>query len=245
MTTAKKHRIYYGWIVVLSCSMLAFSVNAMGNNSLSFYVIPLSETFGITRALLNFCLFTVGAITRTVCGFFYGHLVKRFGVKSLMVAGCLMAVGAYVLFSQSTGIVMIALGSGLYGLAHSIGTFSAYNSIINNWFIEKRGRVLGIVNVSVGLGGMVINPLASNWILAQGWNASFLFTAMLIAAIAIPALFLVRVTPARMGLEPLGKPTGAVPASLDSVPKLSLGGAPCIPSGSGCSRWCRCVSALR
>jgi MFS family permease len=225
MLLAKRQRIYYGWIVAVCCSLLAFSVNAMGNNSLSFYVVPLSRAFGTSRALLNFCLFTVGAITRTLVGFVYGNLVKKFGVKPLMVAGVALAVGAYLLFSSAAGIVTIALGSGMYGIAHSIGTFNAYNSIINNWFIHKRGRVLGIVNVSVGLGGMVINPLAGNWIASLGWNASFLFTAMLIAAIAIPAVILVRVSPAKMGLEPLGFGTDSAPAVANEADKLSLQGA--------------------
>ena len=83
---SKKYHIFYGWVVAISCSLLAFSINAMGNNSLSFYVAPLSESLQISRAALNFFLFTVGAIVRTVLGFFYGIIVKRIGTKTLMCA---------------------------------------------------------------------------------------------------------------------------------------------------------------
>ena len=201
---SKKYHIFYGWVVAISCSLLAFSINAMGNNSLSFYVAPLSESLQISRAALNFFLFTVGAIVRTVLGFFYGIIVKRIGTKTLMWIGCLLAVGAYLVFSCAKNALFIALGSGLYGLAHALGTFSAYNAIINHWFIRRKGIVLGLVNTSVGLGGMLINPLASYWISSAGWNSSFLYTALLIAAIALPALCLIKVYPSEKGLLPYG-----------------------------------------
>lgn len=74
----------------------------------------------------------------------------------------------------------------IYGIAHSIGTFSAYNAIINNWFVKRKGLMLGIVNTSVGLGGMVINPLVGSWIQYHGWNASFLYTGLLSAPLHCP-----------------------------------------------------------
>lgn len=218
-------RIFYGWVVAVACSLLAFSVNAMGNNSLSFYVTPLAEAFGVSRALLNFCLFTVSAIVRTVCGFFYGSISKKFGVKPLMIAGILLAVAAYIVFSQAKGVLMIAVGSGMYGIAHSIGTFSAYNAIVNNWFVEKKGFVLGLVNTSVGLGGMVINPLAGNWIASVGWNYSFLFTAAIIGAIAIPAVCFIKITPEEKGLAALGSENRPKAEPEFKGEKLTLTGA--------------------
>lgn len=223
-----RQKFFYGWVVAIACSLLAFSVNAMGNNSLSFYVTPLSEAFGVSRALLNFCLFTVSAIVRTMCGFFYGRISKKFGVKPLMFAGSVFAVAAYVIFSQARGVAMIAIGSGLYGIAHSIGTFSAYNAIVNNWFISKKGFVLGLVNTSVGLGGMVINPLASNWIIKFGWNYSFLLTAAIIGAIAVPSVCFVKISPSDMGLQPLGadkKSQTDTDISISENEKMPLEGA--------------------
>jgi MFS family permease len=191
----RKTKFFYGWIVVICCTLLAFSVNAMGNNSLSFYVASISDAFKVNRAATNFALFTMGLLTRTVLGFFFGKLAARFGVKRLMIVGLVFAMAGYMAYSFAGSIVMIGLGSALYGIAHAIGTLSSYNVIINNWFSKNKGLVLAILNTAVGVGGMVINPLVSGWIEQYGWNNSFLYTAILIAAIAIPSLIFVRESP--------------------------------------------------
>ncbi|MBQ9941365.1 MAG: MFS transporter [Christensenellaceae bacterium] len=224
----KRPSFYYGWVVALCCSLLALSINAMGNNSLSFYVAPLSEALGASRAAINFSVFTVGAIVRTLLGFFYGAIVKRTGIKPLMWFGCLLAVAAYVVFSLADGLLVIGIASGLYGMAHALGTFSAYNAIINHWFIRRKGLVLGLVNTSVGLGGMIINPLASRWIASAGWNASFLYTALLMAVIAIPSLFFVKISPGQKGLAPYGAqdaPAAADPAPASAAAPMQLADA--------------------
>ena len=82
-----KRKFFYGWVVAACCVMLAFSINAMGNNSMTFYVTPVSEAFGISRTTMNFALFTTSLFAKTLCGFFYGSFVRKFGVKKLMVVG--------------------------------------------------------------------------------------------------------------------------------------------------------------
>jgi MFS family permease len=191
----KKSKFFYGWIVVLSCTLLAFSVNAMGNNALTFYVASISDAFQVNRATTNFMLFTMGLLTRTVLGLFFGKLTARFGVKRLMVVGLGFVIAGYLAYSFAGSIAMIGLGSALYGIAHAIGTLSSYNVIINNWFTKNKGLMLAIINTAVGVGGMVINPLVGGWIERFGWNQSFLNTLLLIVAIAIPSLIMVRAAP--------------------------------------------------
>ncbi len=191
----KRTKLFYGWIVVLSCTLLAFSINAMGNNTLSFYVASISDTFHVNRATTNFMFFTMGLITRTVLGLFFGRLAVRFGVKRLMVVGMGFVLAGFMAYSFADNIWMIGIGSALYGIAHAIGTLSSYNVIINNWFTKNKGLMLAVINTAVGFGGMLINPLVSLWIERFGWNQSFLYTAILMAAIAIPSLVFIREKP--------------------------------------------------
>ena len=200
-----KKRIFYGWIVAFCCMLLAFSVNAMGNNGLSLYITPISEDLLISRTNINTTLLSVGLFSRTIFGLFYGKLSNRFGIKRLMFIGCLLALLAYFIFYKATNMFMIALGSGIYGITHSIGTLSAYNTIINNWFNKRKGLVLGLIPVSVGLGGIVISPLVGGWIKNFGWNMSLLLTGIIIGVIAIPAISLIRISPKEMGLTPYGE----------------------------------------
>ena len=185
----------------MSCTMLAFSINAMGNNTLSFYVAPISDAFHVNRATTNFMFFTLGLITRTILGFFFGRLTERFGVKRLMLVGLVFVLAGFMAYSLADSIWMIGLGSALYGIAHAIGTLSSYNVIINNWFTKNKGVMLAIINTAVGFGGMLINPLVSMWIDRYGWNHSFAYTAILMAAIALPALVFIKEKPPKNNTE--------------------------------------------
>lgn len=216
----KRTHFFYGWVVVLSCTLLAFSVNAMGNNTLSFYVTSISDAFHVNRATTNFMFFTMGLITRTVLGLFFGRLAVRFGVKRLMIAGMGFVLAGFMAYSFADGIWMIGLGSALYGVAHAIGTLSSYNVIINNWFTKNKGLMLAIINTAVGFGGMLINPLVSMWIEKYGWNQSFFYTAILMAAIAIPSLVFIREKPRSGEGEAALKPAAAAPVRAGSKGSL-------------------------
>ena len=222
----KNRKLFHGWIAAILCTLLAFSVNAMGNNSLSFYIAPISDSLGTQRAALNLALFTTSMLTRTIFGFFYGKMCKRFGVKPLMVVALVLVLAAYLLYSQAVNLTMIGLGAALYGIAHAIGTFGAYNVIINNWFVKNKGMALGMINTAVGVGGMVINPLVSNWIATIGWNQSFLNTGILIAVIAIPSLIFIKEKPEtdKEELKHSDAASGST-AAASPVQLLSLGGA--------------------
>nr|WP_162990751.1 MFS transporter [Maliibacterium massiliense] len=204
MTKQQKNARFYGWTVLVACILLAFSINAMGNNTRTFYVNPLSEAFGASKAAVNVALFTVGLLSRTLCGFFYGRFVQRLGIKRLMVLGCALAVGAFLVQAWAPNLFWVGVGTVCYGIAHAIGTFSAFNAILNNWFIKRKGLVLGLVNASVGFSGMLVSPLVGAWIARAGWNSAFFYTALLMAGIAVPALCLIRVRPQEMGQLPLG-----------------------------------------
>lgn len=226
----KKKKVFYGWIVALCLMLLAFSVNAMGNNGLSLYITPISESLGVNRTSINTMLLSVGLLTRTVFGLFYGKLSAKFGIKRLMIVGAGFALLAYFIFYMATNVFMIALGSGLYGITHSIGTLTAYNTIINNWFYKRKGLMLGLIPVSVGLGGIVISPLVGGWINNYGWNSSLLFTGIIIGVIAIPSILLIKVSPNDMGLSPYGgeKAPHSMENNGEGIKEnslLSLGGA--------------------
>ncbi len=77
--------------------------------------------------------------------------------------------------------------------------------MLNNWFEEKRGLVMGIVYSSSAAGGFIFSPLV-NWLIARfGWQESYLFLGILVAVTAVPiSIFVMRARPGDVGLRPYG-----------------------------------------
>ena len=91
-------------------------------------------------------------------------------------------------------------------------------ALINTWFVARRGLVLGIVLAGTGVGGLIWASIGPS--LAQsslGWRGvTWIMAASMAVCTIVPALFLIRNTPADVGLVPYGAET----------PQAAAGGGP-------------------
>ena len=76
-----KRKFFYGWVVAACCVMLAFSINAMGNNSMTFMSRRCPGLWHLPH-YHEFRCSPHRSSPETLCGFFYGSFVRKFGVKS-------------------------------------------------------------------------------------------------------------------------------------------------------------------
>lgn len=78
--------------------------------------------------------------------------------------------------------------------------------ILNNWFHERIGFVIGLAFMGSGLGGMILNSLAGKWIIAYGWRMTYKILAAIIFVAIVPCVyFIIKIDPKEIGLAPLGK----------------------------------------
>lgn len=101
------------------------------------------------------------------------------------------------------------LGAGL--VSSSLGPIVA-----NRWFITRRGFVVGIFGASASAGQLIFFPLLTAGAVGVGWRWSAVGMAIGLFLVSIPALLLLRESPASVGQHPLGAtantPTGIEPA---------------------------------
>jgi len=120
-------------------------------------------------------------------GLFYivtGRLNDRFGPKKVMtLCGILLGIG-YFLMSRITSIWQLYLTYGLLIAAGMSGGYVPLISTVSKWFVEKRSLMTGICVAGVGVGTMVMPPLANWLIYSYGWRISFI-------AIGVALLFLI------------------------------------------------------
>src|SRR4051812_25692941 len=131
--------------------------------------------------------------------------MDRFGVRRTML-GSLATVGAGVALSTRIAApwqlvllwgVVVGGGTGMTALV--LGA-----TVVNRWFAERRGLVLGVLTASTATGQLVFLPLLASVVQRLGWRPAVLLVAGA-GALVIPlvALFL-RERPSDVGLRPYG-----------------------------------------
>lgn len=188
--------------------------------SFGVFLKPVLTEFGWTRSAtagaysLNYILFGL-------FGIFSGRLSDRFGPRLVVTVSGVLIAGSYLLMSQISEIWQIYL---IYGLMLSLGmagTFVPIMSTVARWFIHTRGLASGIVSAGIGVGIVVMPPLANYLINTYRWRISYIVIGLI--ALTIPlilAQFLKR--------EPdrAGQASETADSVDDEKPSLSTQGVP-------------------
>ena len=139
-----------------------------------------------------------------------GRLVDRYGARVVMALGAAVAgVGFLVLFSMSA-LWQYYVGYAIVGLGMAGTGQIPTSAVVCNWFEKRRGAAVGVMASGVGVGGLVLSPVAGGYLLPTlGWSQTFLVLGALCWIVIIPlAVFVIRTGPEEKGLRPFGGVAG-------------------------------------
>lgn len=199
-----RNELFYGWIVVGA----AFAVTFVGFGSaytFSSFVGPLQHDFGASRGSVSL-VFSVAGFLYFALGGISGLLSDRLGARKLVVLG-MMFVGAGLVFAGRASTLPQVYAD--YGLGIGLGVGCAYVpavGAVQRWFIRRRGFASGLAVSGIGIGTLVMPPLATSLIASLGWRDAYLVLGMLAAIIGVGASLLIEDDPRRRGLAPDGSP---------------------------------------
>ncbi len=200
----EKKKPHYAWLVAICCGLIAFIVVGMIQNTAGIFFQPVAESLGIGRG--DFATFvTTQNITTMVILFFAGKVVQKVNIRVLLSACSLVIGGTYIAMSQFTSLYQFYIAGVISGVAMTFCGLMIIPVLINNWFNEKSGTVLGIVMTFSSIGGAVFSPVGSAIIANYGWSAGYLCYGIIALVILMPmSLFVVRFKPIDKGLLPYG-----------------------------------------
>ncbi|MET1534855.1 MFS transporter [Burkholderia sola] len=199
-------RIFYGWYVVAA----AFAVTFVGFGSaytFSAFVESLQRDFAASRGQISL-VFSLAGFLYFGFGIVSGPLADRFGSRRLAVAGMLL-----------TGVGLAAAGAAhtllrvyvAYGLGVGFGVGCAYVpavGAVQRWFVRRRGFASGLAVAGIGVGTLVMPPLASALIVQVGWRGAYFALAALAIVLGAGMSLLIENDPRRRGLLPDGDAPG-------------------------------------
>src|SRR5262249_35514585 len=77
-------------------------------------------------------------------------------------------------------------------------------TVVNRWFVQRRGTLMGILTASTATGQMIFLPIEAHVVEQQGWRTVALLVAGVVALLLPLVALLVRDRPADVGVLPYG-----------------------------------------
>lgn len=192
----------YAWIVI--CSAL-FGLIPMGiqGSCLGVYYTALSETFNVPVSSISLYL-TFGGIGLIICYPLVGKLYARFDLrKCLAVFVILYGVVLFVASQAQNAPMFVACGALLV-----IGSCMIFNlgmpTLINRWFKDYSGTIIGVCAAMTGFGGLVFIPVGQA-VMQSGidFHTPFIVYGIITLVVLLPiVLFGIRSYPSDRGLLP-------------------------------------------
>jgi MFS family permease len=206
--------------------------------------VPVEINGGQGAFLIYFSIVTFAIVISLML--FAGRLLARYGSRVMLIVGGVIMTAGLALFATSSGNLTFYIAGALLGLGYGMSIALVPPALINTWFVARRGLVLGIVLAGTGVGGLIWATIGPS--LAQsslGWRGvTWIMAASMAVCTIVPALFLIRNTPADVGLVPYGAET----------PQAAAGGGPGSPQAlsgftykqalKNSNFWIACVSFL-
>jgi len=200
-----KREKFYGWWIVAGGFILFFFGIGLGINTVGIFIEEVVSTLHFSRG--DFSLFfSIAALSMMVGAIIVGKLIERISIRLIMGVCTALFSAGIILYSQCRTLGQFYAVSVIMGLGSAGTHIIPVTSMINNWFVKKRGLATGIVFAGTGIGGLVLNPFVT-WLIEQkffnleyGWQGAYIVSGILAGAFCIPiALFVMKKSPAEMG----------------------------------------------
>jgi MFS family permease len=199
-------QIFWGWYVVLG-AFLVLSLSYGVRYSFGVFVHPMFKESGWPMSVISIAA-SVNILVYSISGVFCGRLADKIAPKWMMTTGSiLMAMGFYFLIQAETPARLYLSYGVLCGVGHACLGMVVCAAAIGKWFIRRRGLALGLASMGIGVGTMIMGPVAGYIVNAYDWRTGFVVFGgtILAGGIVVAQGLMGRTTPEASGLRPDGE----------------------------------------
>lgn len=154
----------------------------------SLFIMPLQAAFGWSRGEIAFA-YNASLVTALASPFF-GRAVDSFGPRRIMLGGMAVTGAVYLGMAAMNG--SLAVFYALQVLASVIGLSASgltCSRVVSESFVGSRGLSLAVARSGLSLASAALPSALFAVIAAFGWRAGYLLEALLVFAIALPAVY--------------------------------------------------------
>lgn len=188
MKKIKNRQFDYKWVIAVIGFFMVFVTLGFCSSNKSIYIGAITEATGISRSLFSFndsCRY----ISTAIVNIFFGTLIEKYGAKKLVLCGFASLICSSLLYSVAENIAVFYLGGVLLGIGLSFTTTAMVGCIVNRWFKENKGTVMGAVLSANGLGGataaQIIYPIIYEENNLYGYRNAYRLVALILFVAAV------------------------------------------------------------
>src|ERR1700677_3214188 len=171
MSMERRPPFFYGWFVVAAAFGVTF-VGFGGAYSFSAFFESLQREFAASRGTVSL-VFSLAGFLYFGLGFVSGPLADRWGSRSMAILGMLLLGVGLALASAAHSLNQVYAD---YGLGVGLGVGFSYVPVVGavqRWFVKQRGLASGLAVSGIGVGTLVMPPMAAFLIEALGWRTAY------------------------------------------------------------------------
>ena len=201
--------VFYGWVIVAVIFVSSLFAGGIGFWGIGVFVKPMEDDLGWSRTAIFTALSIRAFVGGGLAPFIGPWLDSKHGPRVLAVVGSAMMGLSLIGLRYIDEVWQFHL---LYGVAGALSMLATGPNmaqvIVPKWFVQRRGRTLGIATMGTPLAG-VLFPIPLQWVVSTvGWREAWFVLGIATTAVLVPTSLLIRTRPEDVGLLPDG---GAAP----------------------------------
>jgi MFS family permease len=180
-------RINPGWLTVLAGTAgLTLGPSTMTILTFGVFIRPLQQEFGWTLGQTTLAATIISYMIMLVAPV-QGMLTDRFGGRAVIITSIPIFLAAYSLLYFLTNDLRLFYGLWVLISVCAVGVWPlSYLRSTATWFDRRLGLSLGITNSGIGIGSIIIPPLAGFLVATHGWRFAYLALAAIALVITWP-----------------------------------------------------------
>lgn len=190
-----KSKFDYKWIIALMSCLVLFVGVGFCSSAKNIFIAPITSAMKFSRSAFTLSD-TFRYATTAITTMFLDRLISRFGIRKLLVAGMICYVASSLMNAFATSLWMFYLGGVFLGLGIALAAITMTSIIINRWFSENIGTVLGVIMASNAIGSAVaiwlFKPLIYEVGNPFGYRNAYFLNAAIVAVVTVVIAILYR-----------------------------------------------------
>lgn len=154
-------------------------------NTFGIFFESLTREFALTRAVTSGAISLSNLIFSILC-IFSASLSDKFGPRKVAIICSFLLGLSYLLMSQMVTVWQLYLYFGVL-LAFGMSSYIPLLSLVAKWFTHRRGMMTGIVFSGMGLGTMIMPPIANHLISDWQWRTSYIIIGLVALVLTMVA----------------------------------------------------------